>query len=171
MAEDIVRKMGFMTLGSRFKRIGERMQADVLRFMEQMDIPAQPSQCPLLIALDDNGPLTVGELAEAVGTSQPGVTRNLARLTELRLIAPAPAGADGRQKAVVLTAAGKRILERAKREVWPHIEAAVAEICEGLKGPLLTQLTAIEDGLAEAPLDQRASARLTKRQRRASGPR
>ncbi len=171
MAEDIVRKLGFMTLGSRFKRIGERMQADVLRFMEEAGVALQPSQCPVLIALYENGPLTVGELADAVGTSQPGVTRNLARLIELRLIAPRPTNGDGRQKAVALTAAGKRTLERAKREIWPHIEAAVAEICEGLKGPLLVQLTAIEDSLAEAPLDQRASARLTKRQRKAAGSR
>jgi hypothetical protein len=39
--------------------------------------------------------------------------------------------------------------------VWPRIENAVADLCKGLAGPLLEQLSAIEDGLAAAPLDRR----------------
>jgi hypothetical protein len=34
----------------------------------------------------------------------------------------------------------------------------VAELCGGLSGPILEQLAAIEDGLAEAPLARRGTA-------------
>ena len=39
----------------------------------------------------------------------------------------------------------------AKRDVWPRIQEAVADLCADLDGPLLEQLAAIEDGLAAAP--------------------
>jgi DNA-binding MarR family transcriptional regulator len=171
MADDIISKMGFLCLGSRMKRIGERMQADVQRYIEQTGLDLQPAQCPVLIAIDQEGSLTIGELAEAVGVSQPGITRSVAGMIEMGLLAEARSSGDQRQKTVILTAAGKRAIERSKREIWPHIEAAVAEICAELKGPLLVQLAQIERGLAEAPLDQRATARLAKRQRKDAGAR
>ena len=42
-----------------------------------------------------------------------------------------------------------------KRDVWPKVEAAVADLCRDLEGPLLDQLARIEDGLSERPLNQR----------------
>ena len=72
MVEDIVRAYGFLPLGSRLRRIGERLQADTQRVMDEMDVPLQAGQYPFLGALDRLGPLTVGELAEAVGITQQG---------------------------------------------------------------------------------------------------
>ena len=157
MTEDIVRKLGYLCLGSRLKRIGERLQGDVARFIETSGLAIQPSQYPLLAALDQNGPLMVGELVEALGVSQPGVTRNVIRLVEMGLVDIKRVGRDQREKTVGLTNAGRQLLAQSKRDVWPHIEAAVIEVCAGLSGPLLTQLGAIEDCLAEKPLDQRAA--------------
>ncbi len=163
MPEDIIRKMGYLCLGSRLKRLGERLQADVQRFIEKSGLAIQPAQYPLLAAIDRNGPLMVGELVEALGVSQPGVTRNVIRLVEMGLVDITRVGRDQRQKTVALTAAGRQAIAFSKREVWPHIEAAVTELCAGLSGPLLTQLAAIEDGLAEKPLDQRAASHNTRR--------
>jgi DNA-binding MarR family transcriptional regulator len=163
MTEDVVRRLGYLTLGSRLKRIGDRLQADVLRFNEGAGVAIQPAQCTLLAALDRNGALTVGELAEALGVSQPGVTRNVARLLDRGLIETSRNGTDQRQKTVTLSKAGRDAVKRSKRDLWPHIEAAVRELCENLDGPLLDQLAAIEDALAKTPLDRRAAKRAEKR--------
>ncbi len=157
MAEDIVQKRGHLFLGSRLKRIGERMQSEVMRLVEAAGLPIQPSQYPLLAALDHSGPLTVGELVEATGVSQPGVTRNLARLVDSGLVDSNRIGRDQRNKTISLTEAGRAAMARSKREIWPNIEAAVIDLCAGLDGPLLDQLTAIEEELARAPLDIRAN--------------
>lgn len=164
MTEDIVRRLGYLTLGSRLKRIGERLQADVLRFTEDKGLSIQPSQCTLLAALDRHGDLTVGELAEALGVSQPGVTRNVARLIDDGLLESGAPHPDQRHKTVRLSKAGHIAVKRSKSEVWPHIEAAVREICANLDGPLLKQLDALEDALAKTPLDRRAAKRAEKRQ-------
>jgi DNA-binding MarR family transcriptional regulator len=156
--DDIVRANGYLTLGSRLKRIGERMQADVLRFTEQCGVSVQSGQFPLLAALDRYGPMTVGSLASAVGIAQPGVTRNVIKLTEMGLVEMHRVHRDQRQKTVVLTAEGRRVVEYSRENIWPQIEAAVTALCDGLTGSFLMQLGAIEDQLAETPLDERASA-------------
>jgi DNA-binding MarR family transcriptional regulator/N-acetylglutamate synthase-like GNAT family acetyltransferase len=157
VAEDIVKTMGPLMLGSRLKRLGERLQADTARFIEQVGVGIQPSQYPLLAALDRFGPMTVNELVEVVGISQPGVTRNLARLIEAGLIETSRTHRDQRHKTMTLTDTGVAILERSKAEVWPHVQAAVNDLCAGLSGNLLDQLGGVEDALALSPLDQRAA--------------
>lgn len=156
MVEDIVRAFGFLTLGSRLKRVGERLQADTQRIMDDMDVPLQASQYPFLAALDRLGPLTIGELADAVGITQPGATRSLAHLIKLGLVKARQAPDDQRRKIVTLTRKGQLLVDAAKRKVWPRIENAVTDLCGNLSGPLLKQLAAIEDGLVEKPLDRRS---------------
>ena len=154
--EDIIRSLGYLTLGSRLKRIGEQLQADTQRMLDGLEVPVQSSQYPLLAALDRLGPLPVGELAQSLGVTQPGVTRSVALLSELGLVEAAPSNDDQRRRMISLTTNGQRLVDRAKRDVWPRIENAVADLCKGLSGPLLEQLSAIEDGLTVTPLERRA---------------
>lgn len=159
MVEDVVRAFGFLTLGTRMKRIGERLQADTQQIMDEMDVPLQASQYPFLASLDRLGPLTIGEIADAVGITQPGATRSIAQLTALGLVKARQAPEDQRRKVVSLTAKGQHLVDTAKRDVWPRLESAVADLCRDLSGPLLAQLAAIEDGLAARPLARRGAIR------------
>jgi DNA-binding MarR family transcriptional regulator len=154
--EDVVRGLGLLTLGSRMKRIGERLQADTQAIMDEAGIPLQASQYPFLAALDRLGPLTVGELAEAVGITQPGATRTVSQLAGLGLVGSRQAPEDQRRRIVALTRKGERLIAISRAEVWPRIAAAVADLCGERSEPLLGQLAAIEDGLREAPLAMRA---------------
>lgn len=163
MVEDIVRNFGFLTLGSRMKRIGERLQADTQRIMDEMGADLQASQYPFLAAVDRLGPLTLGDLAVAVGITQPGATRSLAQLVKLGLLDARQAKDDQRRKVITLTKKGQRLVDSAKQDVWPRIEAAVRDLCGDLSGPLLPQLAAIEEGLEERPLAKRPAGRRTKR--------
>jgi DNA-binding MarR family transcriptional regulator len=156
MADDLVRSYGYLTLGSRFKRIGERLQADVQRLTAAHGFELHGALWTMLIAIERDGPLTVGELAQNLGIAQPGVTRSLAQLEARGLVSQIRSKGDQRRKHVALTAQGRNILDRSKREIWPRVERAVAEICDGLDGPILEQLTRIEEALANQPLDQRA---------------
>lgn len=155
MVEDVVRAFGFLTLGTRLKRIGERLQADTQKIINGLGVQVQASQYPFLAAVDRLGPLTVGELADAIGITQPGATRTVGQLVELGMLESAPAADDQRRRIVTLTQEGKRLVTIAKRDVWPRIREAVADLCGDLDGPLLDQLAAMEDGLAALPLDRR----------------
>ncbi len=164
MSEDVVRELGHLTLGTRLKRIGERLQAQTQRILDAHELNIQAAQFPFLAAIDRLGPLTVGEMAETVGMTQPGATRALGQLEAEGLVEIPQATDDARRKSVTLTKQGKRLVEIGKRDVWPLIDAAVKEACRKLSGSLLEQLAGLEDGLADEPIDRRA-ARLHGRRR------
>lgn len=159
MAEDILGALGHLALGSRFKRVGERLQAETQVLLADAGIDFPAAQFPVLAAIDRLGPLTIGELAAALGVAQPGVTRMIGKIEGGGLVR-SKAGADDRRiKIVALTPAGRRLVDRAKRAAWPQIEAAVADVCGGLSGPLLTQISGLEAALEARPLSMRTVAR------------
>lgn len=156
MVEDVVRALGYLCLGTRLRRIGERLQADTQKIVDTFDGPVQPALYPPLAALDRLGPLGIGELAEALGITQPGATRSVSELAKMGLVAAEQPPDDQRRRVITLTAAGRAVVEEGRTVIWPRIEAAVAELCRDLPEGLLDQLAAIEDRLTERPLNRRA---------------
>ena len=155
MVEDVVKELGHLSLGTRLKRIGETLQAQTQAVLLAHGFEQPAAWFPLLAALDRLGPLSVGELSQAVGVSQPVVTRSLKGLEDESLIGSEAAEQDRRVRRIALSIKGQGLVERSQREAWPAIEAAVAQACAGLEGDLLAQLAALEDALVEAPLLQR----------------
>src|SRR5690348_1701868 len=127
-AGDIVTERGLLFLGSRLKRLAERMLGDVARVPEHANLPVLPGHYPLLATLDRFGPLTVGELAAAMQISQPAVTRTVSRLVAIGLVKARRAHRDQRQKTITLSAAGEAAILRSKLLVWPQVEAAVNDM-------------------------------------------
>ncbi|GGX78697.1 GNAT family N-acetyltransferase [Massilia dura] len=148
---DLLRDSGPVFLGSRLKRLGERMQAGAARVTQNAGLTMQPAHMSLLATLD-GGPMTIGQLAEAVGISQPGITRGVGQLIELGLVL-SEQGEDQRQRTVSLTPAGLTALARARLHVWPQVEAAVEALLGDNAGQFLAQLARIEDVLERTPLD------------------
>lgn len=156
MAIDVVKERGALFLASRLKRLAERMQGEVVRVVERAGLPIQPGQYSLLATLDHAGPQTIGQLTEAMQLSQPAITRMAAKLAEMKLVRIDRLHRDQRHKTVSLTPLGMTALKRSKLLVWPRVEKAAREILDGLEGPFLDQVAAIERRLEEKPLDRRA---------------
>src|SRR5437764_134645 len=113
MDQDVVAAEGLVMLGSRLKRLAERLQAGAERVAGETGLRTQASQMPLLTALYRHGPLTVGKAVEKLGISQPAVTRILSRLVETGLIETGRGASDSRRKTLTLTALGRETMERA----------------------------------------------------------
>jgi len=159
LAEDVLSALGHLALGSRLKRVGERLQSETQAILSDAGLDFPAAQFPILAALDRLGPLSIGELAAALGVAQPGVTRMIGKIEAEGLVRTRAGPDDRRIRIVSLTPSGRRLVDRAKRTAWPLIEAAVADACLGLSGPLLVQIAGLEDALAARPLPQRANAR------------
>ena len=155
MVEDFVRGKGYLTLGTRFKRIGDRLQADVQQLIDAAGLAVQTGQYPLLAALDEIGPMTIGDLAAALGVSQPGVTRSVGQLAKQGVVTVRRGTRDQRKRRVELTEKGRTLVADGRQTIWPLIEAHLADICAGTDGPLLDQLDALEARLQEKSLYSR----------------
>jgi len=156
---DILRNLGYLALGSRLKRLAEHLQADAARAHARMGYPMKPAQFPLLAALDARGPLTVTEAVEALGISQPAVTRTLGSLIAADLVETQRDESDSRVKRIRLTPEGHALLARMKRDLWPHIDAAAAALAEGPPADLLTLISRVEDAMQDSSLEARVHAR------------
>lgn len=152
---DVIRDMGAGFLGSRLKRLGERMQAGAARVITRAGLEVQPAHMPLLVALDGQT-LTIGQLVQAVGISQPGVTRGVGQLVDMGLVR-AETGSDQRHRTISLTDDGAAAVARAQLLVWPQVNEAVDQLLAGRSKELLAILTDVEDALAATPLDQLAA--------------
>lgn len=152
---DVIRDMGAGFLGSRLKRLGERMQAGAARVITGAGLQMQPAHMPLLVALDGRA-LTIGQLVQVVGISQPGVTRGVGQLVDLGLVR-AETGSDQRHRTISLTEDGAAAIARAKLFVWPQVTKAVDRLLAGRSEELLAIIADVEDALAATPLDQLAA--------------
>jgi DNA-binding MarR family transcriptional regulator len=153
---DVVAQMGPVLLGSRFKRLAERLQAGAATVITDAGIPLQPSHIPVMAALGE-GPKTIGRLSEETGTKQPGVTRTVGQLVKLGMVVQV-AGADQRERLASLTPAGQAAMARTRQQVWPRIGQAVEALLAGIApAPLLDQIAALEAGLAARSLAERVA--------------
>ena len=155
MARDVLAEMGYLALGSRLKRLAERMQADATRAFADRGIPVQATHFPLLAALATYGPMTVSEAVEAVGITQPAVTRIHNSLQALGLTRAVPVKGDNRQKQIRLTAKGKALIDDMKHCLWPQVRRAAQALCDGPDTDILSQITRLEEGLQARPLHLR----------------
>jgi DNA-binding MarR family transcriptional regulator/N-acetylglutamate synthase-like GNAT family acetyltransferase len=150
---DVLESEGAVMLGSRLKRLAERLQAGAEQIAADCGLQMQPSQMPLLTALYRRGPMTIGDAVKLLGISQPAVTRISLRLVEMALIETSREARDQRSKTLTLTAKGHEAMELATTVLWPRLRAAVDEVCD--TSTLLRMIKATERALAEQPLDRR----------------
>ncbi len=144
MTSDTLAELGATFLGSRMKRLADRLQTDAAAILQAMDLPIQPAQQQFLAVLRREGPQTVGAIAQHLRISQPTATRAIQALTEQGLIAMSREGRDQRQKTLTLSPAGQALMDRLERELWPRVEAAAVALCGGRHAALLEEIATIE---------------------------
>ncbi len=153
--DDVIEAMGPSFLGSRLKRLAERMQAGAMTAIADAGLPLQPSHMAILATLR-TGPMTVGQLAEAIGVSQPGVTRSVGQMAKLGMVTNLPVG-DQRTRLLELTAKGQAAAGLAATQLWPRIGMAAEELLGAGTAAFLGQLAAMEKALDEASIAERAA--------------
>lgn len=150
---DVVAQMGPAFLGTRLKRLGERMQAGAGRVTASAGLALQPGHMAMMAALRGD-PLSVGQLAEACGTSQPGVTRTLGQLRDLGMIEEVQS-LDQRSRVVTLSPKGREAATVLMREVWPRVGIAAQQILDRIDSDFLAALAEMERALSEASIGER----------------
>ncbi|TCS18402.1 bifunctional helix-turn-helix transcriptional regulator/GNAT family N-acetyltransferase [Caulobacter sp. BK020] len=151
MTADTLADLGVTFLGSRLKRLADRLQADAAATLQALDLPIQPAQQQFLAVLRRQGPQTVGGVAQHLRLSQPTATRAIQALIEQGLIDVSREGRDQRQKLLSLSPDGQALMDRLERELWPRVEAAAVSLCGGRHAALLGEFARIE-----AELDRRS---------------
>lgn len=149
---DVLWDLSAVFLGKRLKRLGEQIQERFATLITDAGLPMKPAHMPLLAALEARA-MTVGQLAGAVGVSQPDVTRRVSQLVRLGLV-QSQHGKDQRERKISLTPAGYEALAYAKQHVWPQVEEVVNVLLNGKCAEFLERLAGLEAALEATPVER-----------------
>lgn len=156
-ASRLLRERPALYLGTRLKRLAERMQAESVRWIQGLGLPVQPGNVLILASLFRDGPRTISSLARELQVAQPTVTRAVQTLIEDALVEVSREHVDQRLKTISLTQKGRDAWIATSVRVFGPAEVAVERMLAELDGPLLPLLDALERQMDDRPMDLRAA--------------
>lgn len=148
-------------VGTRLRHVLELLDGDVAKVYADHGLPEyRPRFSPIVRTLVAEGPLSVGELAVAVGVTHSAASQTVAQLVRADLAELAP-GADARQRIVHLSDRALGLLPTIEAE-WQATTAALAELDTELSMPLSALLAEVATALGERPFRARIAAHIVR---------
>lgn len=151
---DFIRSHGNGGVGARLRRLSDRIDREAFAVYAHAGLRFEQRWMGILMLLDERGQITVGELAEALGITQPSVSQSLRSLQAERMISEKPDKRDGRRRIQRLTRTGVAFVAKV-RPIWAALMEAAKDLDrEGVD--LLTPLDQVERMLDSKSLFDRA---------------
>lgn len=146
--------LGTKGLGTRMRHVLELLDGDVARVYADLGVPDyRPRYSPVVRALVALGPLSIRDLATAVGVTHSAVSQTAAQMARRGLLT-LERGADARQRIARLTARARALLPLIEAE-WAATDAAAAELEAELPAALTQVLQAAERAVLSRPMRTR----------------
>lgn len=142
------------THGTQLRHLIELLDGAVSAAYEEAGIAWRPRYTPVVRALMEREPLTIGQIAEVAGITQPAATQTIALMTREGLVAMEPGATDGRQKMVQLTAQARSLLPELVR-CWKATAMASQSLEKDLEYPLSQTLAGAISALERKPMVSR----------------
>lgn len=148
---DILTQAGAAALGSRFRRLAEKLVMQSQQVYQNYDVPMEPSWFPVIYSLIKASPQSVGSIAEQTGQSHPFISKTVAQLKKAGLIETQPSSEDKRVQLLTLSPGGQAMLPALKQQITDigfTLNAALEQVAPGF----LEQLNAVESLLGSTSL-------------------
>ena len=158
---DFIQDLGHLALGSRLKRLSDRIMSDGAEVYREAGLEFEPRWFPLFRLLADRGPMSVGEAASALGLTHAAISQTANVMTKQKIIAAKKDRGDERRRVLSLTELGMEILPKIQ-PLWTDIESAVREVVDYGGVDVLAAIDGIEHAMEREKLSERC-ARLRRR--------
>ena len=151
---DFYRSAGVVALGSRLRRLSERLGRDATILYERYGVDIDPRWYPVCAMLEARDAQSVGELAAAIGQSHAAVSQVIQGLDARGFVVRTRCAEDSRVTRLSLTPAGRAAMERMVPQ-RRDVEAAVTALLEAHAPELWSSLERLEAALDERGLLER----------------
>jgi DNA-binding MarR family transcriptional regulator len=144
-------------LGTLMRHVLELLDGDVARVYADLGVPDyRPRYSPVVRALTELGPLSIRDLAGAVGVTHSAASQTAAQMARHGLLT-LETGTDARQRIARLTGRARALLPLIEAE-WAATSAAAAELEAELPAALTDVLSQAERAVLSRPMRTRIAA-------------
>ncbi|MFI2722376.1 MarR family winged helix-turn-helix transcriptional regulator [Streptomyces collinus] len=145
-------------VGTLLRHVLELLDGDVAAVYEEQGMAGyRPRFSPVVRALVAQGPLSVRDLAEAIGVTHSAASQTAAQMARAGLVTHTPDPLDARRRLVGLTAEARSLLPRIEAE-WEATATAMAELDAELSMPLGELLAEVAQAVGRRPFRERVAA-------------
>jgi MarR family transcriptional regulator, organic hydroperoxide resistance regulator len=144
------------TLGTQLRHLLELLDGAVEQSYLDAGLTFRPRYKPVTKALMAREPLTIGDIADAAHITQPAATQTIALMIKEGIVS-AEAGADGRQRLIRFTNAGRDLLPGVQ-VCWQATNLAAATLDDDLGMSFSDVLTKLTVALEAKPFGERIVA-------------
>jgi DNA-binding MarR family transcriptional regulator len=160
------------TLGTQLRHLVDLLDGAVGAAYKDAGLNYRPRYTPVVRALMDLEPLTLGQVALMAGITQPAATQTVALMVKKGILSAESGQEDGRQKLIRLTARGRELLPKLT-VCWQATAMAASNLDAELPFPLSQALDSALNALTLKSFGTRISearATLTEDSSRADRP-
>lgn len=160
---NLYKRLGYLVLGSRLRRISEAFLSEITRAYQQEGIEFDAAWFPVFYLLSQNEALSIKELSEQTEVSHPAASQLITNLKQKGLVMATASSDDARKQLVTFTPKGRNLLAQVQ-PVWDALLLSMEQISQNQPGcdALLPAITAFEQALQQHDLSNHISQNLSK---------
>lgn len=148
---DYLEELGGLALGSRLRRLSDRISQEVASIYAAQNIEFDPRWFPIFHLLASKKEASIVEIAKAIGVTHPAVNQIAQELLSGGMIVAESDAKDKRKRILSLSKRGQK-LHRELTESWRIIRMSVSETIEESGHDLIPALEALESSLDKKSL-------------------
>ncbi len=142
------------TLGTQLRHLLELLDGAVQDAYTQAGLAYRPRYTPVMRAINEHEPSTIGEIAISAAISQPSATQTVALMIKEGLLSSTSGPGDGRQRLISFDEKGRELLPHLQT-CWKATGVAAGDLDDELSSPLSTTLAEAIAALEEKSFAQR----------------
>ena len=156
MSDNYYEKLGQLVLGSRLRKLSERLMLEMGNIYKSRNIEFEPGWFHIMFLLSENEKMSITQISEMLQVSHPSVIQVVGVLEKRDIVKISIDSNDKRKRMVELSENGTSLLERIK-PIWNEIDQMmIAFLSEGeYSRNILNAITEIEKNMEAKPLSER----------------
>ena len=161
---DLIDSLGYLALGSRLRRLSDRLMRDAALAYESQQLEFEPRWFPVYyLVLKSDQPIAVTEIARRLGVTHPAVVQIVKDMSREGVILTDEGKDDRRQRLVTLSEKGKRMAPRLE-QLLDDIRHATGEFARDSSLDLIAICETLESALTTHGVFDRVQERVKTRQ-------
>jgi DNA-binding MarR family transcriptional regulator len=122
-------------LGTQLRHLIELLDGAVSKAYTDAGLAYRPRYTPIIRALLQSEPISVGQIAKTAGITQPSATQTVGLMVKAGIITSETTPGDGRQRSIRLTKHGRELVPELQ-DCWQAVEAAARGLEVDMAFPL-----------------------------------